>query len=207
MCIRDSFWLDDSQYSGPKAEQFILQPPLRPKEWIVDFLALAPVLSVVSTDHCDYSLEQKREFTEFTKTPGGLPGLETSFQLTYTYGVHRAQQQRLDDEHVQPLSLPELSRLMSTNPAQIFGLYPQKGAILPGSDADILIYDPRPDVVILTEELHTSGGYTPYDGMKVKGQVRTVLSRGDVLVKDGTLYGEPGRGKFLHGKPFTPSGE
>lgn len=199
------FVLDDGHYAGPKAEHFILQPPLRSSEWQVDLLEAASVISIVSTDHCDYTLAQKQEFDEFIKTPGGLPGLETSFQLTYTYGVHLAQQRaQAGEDHVHPLTLPRLAQLMATNPARIFGLYPQKGAIRPGGDADLLIYDPESDVVIRTENLHTIGGYNPYDGMMVKGAVRTVLSRGRVLVRDGELDGEPGRGRFLRGKPFAP---
>jgi dihydropyrimidinase len=203
------FVLDDSRYAGPNAERFILQPPLRPAinhhihinyEW--------EELSVISTDHCDYTLAQKQEFKEFTKTPGGLPGLETSFALAYTYGVHLAQQEDMRFENTSPtappIPLPELAQLMSTNAARIFGLYPQKGAILPGSDADLLIYDPEPEVVIRAEDQHTIGGYTPYEGMTVKGRVRTVLSRGEVLIEDGQLRGDPGRGRFLHGKPFVP---
>ncbi|MCD4685172.1 MAG: dihydropyrimidinase [Anaerolineae bacterium] len=201
------FVLDDSHYAGSKAEQFILQPPLRGEYPLgtVDLPFHARLLSAISTDHCDYTLAQKQEFKEFTKTPGGLPGLETSFQLTYTYGVHLPQQRfEAHGGHKDALSLPRLAQLMSTNPARIFGLYPQKGAILPGSDADLLIYDPEPEVVIRAEEQHTIGGYTPYDGMTVKGRVRTVLSRGQVLVRDGELHGEPGRGRFLCGKPFAP---
>ncbi len=83
---------------------------------------------------------------------------------------------------------------MSTNAAQIFGLYPQKGVILPGSDADLLIYDPEPEVVIRAEDQHTIGGYTPYEGMTVQGRVRTVLSRGDVLVEDGDVARRSGAG-------------
>ncbi|MBN2306040.1 MAG: dihydropyrimidinase [Anaerolineae bacterium] len=194
------FVLDDGRYTAPNAEHFILQPPLRSLAWQVDLLSAAPVLSAVSTDHCDYTLAQKQEFTEFTKTPGGLPGLETSFQLTYTCGVHLPRQ----DENHTPLSLPELARLMSTDPAKIFDLYPQKGVILPGSDADILIYDPSEAVTIRAEDQHTIGGYCPYDGMTVQGRVRTVLSRGHVLIQDGELHGEPGRGRFLRGQPFKP---
>jgi dihydropyrimidinase len=81
-------------------------------------------------------------------------------------------------------------------------LYPQKGALLPGSDADLLIYDPAPEQVIRAETLHTLTRYTPYEGITVKGRVRTVLSRGEVLVEDGSLHGEPGRGRFLRGRPF-----
>ncbi len=198
------FLLDDRHYAGPKPEHYVLQPPLRSPDWTVDLLALAPVLSAVSTDHCDYTLAQKQEFSEFAKTPGGLPGLETSFQLTYTYGVHQAQQRAEAGEAVIPLTLPELARLMATDPARIFGLYPRKGALLPGSDADLLIYDPEVDTVIRTEDQHTIGGFNPYDGLAVKGQVRTVISRGEVLVHDGALRGELGRGRFLRGEPFLP---
>lgn len=198
------FWLDDSCYTSAHAEHFILQPPLRPKNWTVDLLRVWPVLSAVTTDHCDYTLAQKQKFKEFTKTPGGLPGLETSFALTYTFAVHQAEQRRKAGEGVQPLPLPELARLMSTDSARLFGLYPQKGAILPGSDADLLIYDPAPAVTIRAAELHTICEYTPYEGITVQGQVRTVLSRGDVLVHDGQFRGEPGRGRFLRGKPFAP---
>ena len=194
------FLLDDSRYESDNAEKFILQPPLRPRDWMVDLLEWNGVLSGVVTDHCDYTLTQKREFAEFTRTPGGLPGLETSFQLTYTYAVEEARY-RVDPG--EPLALPDLARLMSTEPAQVFGLYPRKGAILPGSDADLMIYDPEPEVIVRAAEQHTVAGYTPYEGFKVRGRVRTVLSRGQVLVQDGELHGEPGRGQFLKGKPFA----
>jgi dihydropyrimidinase len=198
------FWLDDSRYAGTGAEHFILQPPLRPKEKQVDLLHTWPILSAVSTDHCDYTLAQKRASAEFTKTPGGLPGVETSFALTYTYAVHLARQRQDQGEDVSPIPLPELARLMSTEAARLFGLYPQKGAILPGSDADLLIYDPEPEVTIRADHTHAISGYIPYEGITVKGQIRTVVSRGEVLVEDGTLHGRPGRGRFLRGKPFIP---
>jgi dihydropyrimidinase len=198
------FVLDDSRYAGPDAEHFILQPPLRPKDWLVNLLEVWQTISAVCTDHCDYSLAQKQEYKEFTRTPGGLPGLETSFQLTYTYGVHAPNQRQQQGEDVQPIPLTGLARLMSTDPARIFGLYPHKGAIQPGSDADLLIYEPSEQVTIRTENLHTIGGYCPYDGMAVQGRVRTVISRGDVLVEDGTLRGKPGRGRFVKGQAFKP---
>ena len=89
---------------------------------------------------------------------------------------------------------------MSANPAKIFGLYPRKGTLLAGSDADVVIYDPRPTVTIRSEDLHTIGGYSPYEGMQVQGKVRTTISRGKVLVDDGQFFGEQGRGEFLPGK-------
>jgi dihydropyrimidinase len=197
------FVLDDTKYAGPGAEHFILQPPLRPLFVRIPLPAEWPLLDCISTDHCDYTLAQKQAHNEFTKTPGGLPGLETSFQLSYTYGVHLPAQHETDEDWM-PIPLPEFAQLMSTNAARIFGLYPKKGAILPGSDADLLIYDPEPDIVIRAEDQHTIGGYTPYEGMAVKGRVRTVLSRGEVLIEDGELHGDPGRGRFLRGKPFVP---
>jgi dihydropyrimidinase len=204
------FVLDDSRYSGPNAQHFILQPPLRPQNEQVE-IAKASVwesLRTIATDHCDYTLAQKQEFKEFTKTPGGLPGLETSFQLTYTYGVHLARQRQDADEdfYGSPIPLPELAKLMSTYASRIFGLYPQKGAILPGSDADLMIYDPAPEVTIRTEDQHTIGGYNPYEGMTVKGKVRTVISRGEVVIADGEWHGDQmvGRGRFVRGKPFEP---
>lgn len=203
------FVLDDRRYAGPMPERFILQPPLRSPQDQID-LANAWTrehLDVISTDHCDYTLAQKQEFENFTKTPGGLPGLETSFQLAYTCGVHLARQRQGDDPQVQPIPLPELAKLMSTNAARIFGLYPQKGAILPGADADLLIYDPEPEVTLHAKDMHTIGGYTPYEDFKVKGYVQTVLSRGEVLVEKGELRGQPGRGRFLRGQPFAPLGE
>lgn len=198
------FWLDDSRYTAPNAEHFILQPPLRPRAWQVDLLDVWRTISAVSTDHCDYSLAQKQEHRDFTKTPGGLPGLETLFQLTYTAGVHQAAERQAAGEPVAPIPLTDLARLLATDPARIFGLFPRKGAILPGSDADLLIYDPEPEVTIRATDQHTIGGYCPYDGMKVQGRVRTVIARGDVLVEDGALHGEPGRGQFVRGEPFVP---
>lgn len=118
--------------------------------------------------------------------------------------MHRAEQRREAGEAVEPIPLPALAKLLSAEPARLFGLYPQKGAILPGSDADLLIYDPEPEIALRADQLHTVAGYTPYEGITVKGQVRTVLSRGAVLVHEGVLRGEGGRGRFLRGKPFTP---
>ncbi|HLA43726.1 MAG TPA: dihydropyrimidinase, partial [Aggregatilineales bacterium] len=88
--------------------------------------------------------------------------------------------------------------------AKMFGLYPKKGILQPGSDADVVIYDPEPEVVIRQENLHTIGGYCPYENMKVRGKVRMTISRGAVIVENGDFVGEIGRGRFLPGKPFQP---
>ncbi len=185
------FTLNDDAYAGPKAEHFILQPPLRSPEDMATMRHDQFLVDVISTDHCDYTLAQKQEFQEFTKTPGGLPGLENSLQLVFTH-VDLPEKQRIR----------YIARKMSATPAQIFGLYPRKGAILPGSDADLVIYDPRPSITIQTENIRTIGGYTPYDGMTMQGYVRTTISRGQVLVREGEFFGEAGRGLFLKAEPF-----
>ncbi|MCB9437990.1 MAG: dihydropyrimidinase [Anaerolineales bacterium] len=180
------FTLNEDAYTGPNPEHHILQPPLRSPEAMTTMRDTMHLADVISTDHCDYSLAQKQEFTDFTKTPGGLPGLETSLQLT-----------------MQHLTPQEIVVKMSATPAKLFGLYPRKGALLPGSDADVVIYNPRPSVTIRADKLHTIGGYTPYEGLTVQGYVRTTISRGMILVDEGKFYGKIGRGRFLKGAPFS----
>ena len=122
------------------------------------------MVDVISTDHCDYTLAQKTESGDFSKTPGGLPGLETLFPLIYTHSLDKARS---------PLNA--LVRLMSTNPARIFGLDHRKGDIRAGMDADLLIYDPKPRSYLRSDDLHNIAGYTPYEGHRLRGAVRTVL--------------------------------
>lgn len=180
--------LDESQYLGDNPEYFILQPPLRAKEqnnalWKQ---MSTGAIDVVSTDHCDYSLAQKREFADFTRTPGGLPGLETLLPLMYTHSVDKAH-----------LTLNGLVRLLSTNPARIFGLDERKGDIRVGLDADLVIYDPEPRSHLRAEDLHNIAGYSPYEGHRLRGAVRTVLCRGQLVIEDRKFVGKPGYGQFI----------
>jgi dihydropyrimidinase len=125
----------------------------------------------------------------FTKTPGGLPGLQTALPLMVTYGVMPGH-----------LSWPDLVRVMSANPARIFRLDHRKGALRPGLDADIVIYDPEGEDVITDGEQATIGGFTPYRGMEVIGRVRDTIVRGQVVVRDGELVGPRGWGKYVPSK-------
>ncbi len=187
--------LDDSAYTGPHPEWVILQPPLRDRERVEqqwERLARGHI-DTLGTDHCEYTLDQKLETGNFTTTPGGIPGLETALPLMATYGVLRG-----------PLSWPELVQLMSARPARLFGLYPRKGTLMPGSDADIVIYDPRGVSRIHRDHMHGISGYTPYQGMEVQGRVRLTMVRGRIVVEDGKLTGEPGWGVFVPGRGFTP---
>lgn len=187
------FTLDTTRYSSDTPEHFILQPPLRDPESVETMRQLCLEADVISTDHCDYTLAQKREYDTFTKTPGGLPGLETSLQLTFTTLT-----QLPEDTAMQ-----RIVEKMAHTPAQIFGLYPRKGSLLPGTDADIVIYDPRPNVTIKQENLHTIGGYSPYEGLTVQGRVLVTMSRGQIVVQDGEFFGKQGRGQFLAANSFS----
>ncbi len=182
--------LDERAYEGPHPEWVIMQPPLRSPEIVRrqwEHLWQGWV-DALGTDHCDYALSQKTATGNFTNTPGGIPGLETALPLMATYAVLRGK-----------LTWQELMRLMSTRPAQLFGLYPRKGTLQPGSDADIVLYDPRGTRRIHASELHGVSGYTPYEGMEVDGRVVMTMVRGRVVVKEGELVGSRGWGVFVPG--------
>jgi len=122
----------------------------------------------------------------FTKTPGGLPGLQTSLPLMVTYGVMPGH-----------LSWSDLARVMSANPARIFRLSHRKGGLRPGLDADIVVYDPAGEDVIRDADQATIGGFTPYKGMKITGRVRETIVRGKIIVEDGELVGPRGWGVYI----------
>lgn len=186
--------LDESAYNSDDAHRFILQPPLRSAEnndalWK---LVEGGAVDVIATDSCNYTLDQKMAYSDFARTPGGLPGIETLLPLMATYGVA---ENRLD--------WPDLVRLLSTNPAQIFGLFPTKGTLAPGADADVTIFDVNDHYTLTVDDLHGLAGYTPFDGFPLKGRVKMTLSRGEVVFRDGEFKGRPGHGKFIAGKPFS----
>lgn len=178
--------LDERVYTGPHPEWGIMQPPLRAPEEKAKLWAqiMRGEIATVCTDHCDYSISQKREHTEFTKTPGGIPGLETLLSLMATAGVAEGR-----------ITWPRLAELMSANPARIFGLK-NKGSLAVGKDADVVVYDPRVTRTIRTEALHNVAGYTPYEGMPVQGAVRDVFVRGRQLVDAGEFCPAVGWGRF-----------
>jgi dihydropyrimidinase len=185
--------LDNRVYDGPEPWRYILQPPLRaPKErerlWR---LLEAGFVDLVATDHCDYTKAQKVAQNDFTETPGGLPGMETLLPLMFTHGV-------AEDR----LVLPQLVELLSANPARLWGLWPEKGSLQPGSDADIVVYDPTPEGEIRDEALHYAAGYTPYEGMTVQGEVKATISRGEVIYQEGRFTGREGRGQFVVREPL-----
>ena len=179
--------LDEGVYAGSHPEWGIMQPPLRaPEEKDALWTQVASgAIATIGTDHCDYTIGQKREHAEFNHTPGGIPGLETLLPLLATYGVSAGR-----------ITWSKLAEVCSTNPARIFGLK-TKGQLAPGFDADVVIYDPVIVGTIQAEKLHNLAGYTPYENWRVQGAVRDVFSRGRQLVREGDFVPAPGWGRFL----------
>jgi dihydropyrimidinase len=128
----------------------------------------------------------------FNQIPGGAPGVETRLPLVHHFGVNEGR-----------LSLNQFVDVTSTAAARLFGLYPQKGTITPGADADLVLFDPNHEVTVTADALHQNCDYTPYEGMQIKGWPRTVLSRGEAIVRNGQFVGSEGRGRYL--KRETPA--
>jgi dihydropyrimidinase len=149
-------------------------------------------LQVVSTDHCPFCMKEQKELglNNFSKIPNGAPGIETRMSLVYDGGVRAGR-----------ISLNRFVELTSTSPARIFGLFPRKGTIAPGSDADIVIFDPDRTTMLSARTLHMKVDYNPYEGRTVTGAADTVLSRGRVVIENGTFAGRAGAGSFLKRSP------
>lgn len=177
---------EEPDFNGSK---YVMSPPLRDKKnWPYLWEALKNnTLQAVSTDHCPFFMEQKRMgINDFTKIPNGAPGVELRMPLMYTYGVLERK-----------LTLQKFVEVTSTNVAKIFGMYPQKGTIAIGSDADLVIFDPNKEVTVTQSMLNENVDYTPFEGFKLKGYPEITLSRGEVIAKDGKYLGAEGRGKFI----------
>lgn len=150
-------------------------------------------VSVISTDTCTFTREQKAMWGgDWTKIPMGMPGLETLLPVSYTHGVLGGK-----------LSLDQLAARLSTNPARIMGLYPRKGAIMVGSDADLAIIHPESRHTVSPGTMETNADWSPFDGWELAGFARTTLSRGEVIVDDYRVVGREGRGRWL---PRTTAG-
>ena len=160
-------------------------PPLRSRE-TQDHLwrGLAfDDLQAISTDHCPFCMKEQKTLGEgdFSKIPNGAPGIETRMSLVYDGGVRPGR-----------ISLNRFVELTSTSPAKIFGLFPRKGTIAPGSDADIVVFDPDKKTRLSAKTLHMNVDYNPYEGRDVTGATETVISRGRVIVDQGRLTGRAG---------------
>ena len=183
--------LDDSVYYNEdwlQAAKYVCSPPIRTAE---DRDALWRAIrrgevQTVSTDHCSFTTAQKLAGRDnFTAIPGGIPGVETRGELVYTFGVAQRR-----------ISLGDMCRVLAENPAKLYGLYPRKGVLAPGSDADIVVYDPNADHVIRAEDMVGAADYNPYEGVVTKGSIRQVWLRGKPAVSLGEVLAGP-EGKYL----------
>jgi dihydropyrimidinase len=183
--------LDDMQkmpeFEGAK---YVFTPPLRekqnqPKLW--DGLK-TDNLQVVSTDHCPFCFEDQKSLgkDDFTKIPNGGPGIENRLQLLHHHGVNAGK-----------ITINRFVEITSTAPARIFGMYPKKGTIAPGSDADIVVWDPKADHLISAKTHHMRVDYSMFEGFRVTGNARQVFSRGELIVDQGQYVGRAGRGQYL----------
>jgi dihydropyrimidinase len=182
---------DDSKYKGDfnHTAPYIISPPLRKME---DIEALwdavsKGIINTIGTDHCTFNLFQKKDgLNDFRKIPNGAGGVEHRLELLYTYGVLEKR-----------ITINRMVDLFSTQPSKIFGLYPVKGDILKGSDADLVIWNPEPENTISVKTHHQNSDINIYEGIKTKGVAEYVLARGKIIIENGKLADSTVRGKFL----------
>ncbi len=183
--------LDEALYDDPQQGlKALMAPPLRTQSdrdalWAA---LAADELDTVATDHCPFTFAKQKQqgAKDFTKCPSGAPGVEERLILLYSEGVAKGR-----------ITLPQLVKYACANPARVAGLYPQKGAITPGADADLVILDPDREWTLTTERLHGNADYTCYEGMPVKGAIERVLLRGGTVAMNGDFTGKRGGGQYL----------
>lgn len=178
--------LDASLYRGRRAARFLVAPPLRSREHLEALWSAVSdgTVDTISSDHSQLRYQPPRS-DDFTGLPYGFAGIELRLPLFLSEGLRRG------------LSIKRIAELSATRPAQVFGLYPHKGAILPGSDADLVVWDPQPQWKVKASDLHDGVGDSPYSGMTVKGAIRYVLLRGRPLVAEGKLVESRMTGRCL----------
>ena len=183
--------LDDSMYSEPDFEgaKYVCAPPLRKKadqECLWKALANGQI-QTVATDQCSFTMEQKAlGKDDFTKIPGGLPGVQTRGSLLYTYGVRQGR-----------ISQEQMCSLLCENPAKLYGVYPRKGVLAPGSDADIVVFDPEKESKISAKTHAYNTDNNPFEGFALHGDIDSVFLRGTLCVSEGRLVKEK-QGTYIH---------
>lgn len=189
--------LDEDNLAKPNFEgaKYVCSPPLR-ESWHQDHLWQAIQqgwVQVVGSDHCGFNFKGQKEMGrgDFTKIPNGAPGVENRLAILYTYGVLTGK-----------LSLQRMADVFATAPAKFYGLYPRKGSIAAGADADIVIFDPSYTGKISVETSLQGIDFNSYEGFEQKGRPEKVFLRGSLSVDGGKFVGKPGQGKFLEREPY-----
>jgi len=187
---------DDLARPDFEGAKYVCTPPLRPAQMQDDLWRGLKFhdLQVVSTDHCPFCQKGQKELGKdnFAKIPNGMPGIETRMYLLWDGGVRAGR-----------ISMNRFVEITATAPAKIFGLYPRKGTIAVGSDADILVWDGEKRHVLSEKTLHMRVDYSPYEGREVVGAPTHVLSRGKVVVENGNYVGKKGDGRFVKRSTFN----
>jgi dihydropyrimidinase len=189
--------LSEERYAagGLEAAKLVGAPPLRSRADVAalwDGLASGEI-QAIGSDNTSWSVEQKAAGQDdFTRVPYGVPGLQTEMQVIYSEGVTKGR-----------ISVNTFVAAFCTNPARIFGLYPRKGTIAVGSDADLVLFDPSRTLTIGDWRLYSRAGYDPFEGLQVSGVPVLTLSRGEVVAREGQVLGRPGRGEHLLRKRLT----
>ncbi len=181
-------FLDKSKLEGDKGPLYVMTPPLRTKEdnEALQEAVLNGEIQVIATDHCAFTYEQKLESNDCRTIYPGIPGTEELLPLVNTFALSSGS-----------LSLSQVVNLLSTSPAKIFGLYPEKGSLEEGTDADIVLFDPDFSWTLSRDTIHSASGYTAYEGMNVTGKVVMTYLRGRLVMGDGIYLGLSGDGRYL----------
>jgi len=189
-CPQYLFLSIDDYGEGFNGAKYVMTPPLREKSNQAELWKGLKMddLQVISTDHCPFCMKEQKELgkSDFTKIPNGAPGVEHRVPLIYNGGVVENR-----------ISLNRFVELTSTAAAKMFGLFPKKGTIAVGSEADLVVFDPEREQTISVKSHHMNVDYSAYEGKKIKGVVETVLSRGRVIIENSAYHGKAGDGQFL----------
>jgi dihydropyrimidinase len=181
---------DDLARPDFEGAKYVCSPPLRPRDHQDDLWKglVQDDLQIVSTDHCPFDYKDQKVLGrgDFSKIPNGLPGIEDRYTVLFDGGVNAGR-----------ITVNRFVELVATAPARMFGLYPRKGTIAPGSDADIVLFDPTAERVLSASTHHMRVDYNCFEGLRVRGLPEVVMQRGEVLVEGGRFLGRPGQGRFL----------
>ncbi len=189
--------LERSLLEGPEGSWHLMTPPLREcRDNRILWQGIGDgTISVIATDHCAYTPAQKALGQNALDILPGIPGVETLLTLIYTQGVAQGR-----------IGLPRLAQVLAENPAKIFGLWPRKGGLYPGGDADLVVYDPQAHWQLDDTHVHSLAGYSSFAGMWMRGRVGLTMLRGQVLARQGEFLGRRGQGQFVPAGPSISVG-